>query len=265
MTVRGYYEDSFDEGTQLTDSSLEWLRSKELIGRVLPAPPADIADAAGGTGPYAIWLVEMGYRVSLLDLVPSHVSRAAARAAASGVVMDCVEGDARALPWSDDSFDVVLMMGALYHLQERSDRLACLREARRVLRPGGALVAAYIGRWASLFDGYRHGFVADDRFAGIVDADLSSGRHENPFGHPLWFTSAYFHTPEEISNELATAGFGDTQVLPVEGFTSASGVPEALSTATGVETVLDHLRRTETEPALLGVSSHLMSLSRKAS
>jgi SAM-dependent methyltransferase len=102
------------------------------------------------------------------------------------------------LPWADYTFDVVLVMGALYHLQDRDDRLACLREAHRVLKPGGALVASYISRWASLFDGYRYGFVADGRFAAILDEDLSSGRHQNAFGHPLWFTSSYFHTPDEL-------------------------------------------------------------------
>lgn len=264
MTIRGYYEGSFDEGSRLTDSSLEWVRSKELVGRVLPQPPARVADVAGGTGLYAVWLAEIGYEVSLLDLVPSHVVRARERASAAAVMVDCVQGDARALPWSDDNFDVVLVMGALYHLQDPADRSACLREAHRVLKPGGALVASYISRWASLFDGYRHGFVADDRFAAILDEDLSSGRHENPFDHPSWFTSSYFHTPAEIPEELAAVGFEDIQVLPVEGFTSVSGVPEDLRAEDGMATVLDHLRVTETEPTLIGVSSHLISLSRKA-
>lgn len=264
MTVRGYYEGAFDEGTRLTDSSLEWVRSKELIGRVLPQRPGRVADVAGGTGPYAVWLAEMGHQVDLLDLAPSHVAQARDRAAAAGVVVTCVEGDARALPWPGDVFDAVLVMGALYHLQEPADRLACLREAHRVLKPGGALVASYISRWASLVDGYRHGFVADDRFVGIIDEDLSSGRHENPFHHPLWFTTAYFHTPSEIPEELASTGFGEIQVLPVEGFTSASGLPDALRAEAGMATVLDHLRRNEAEPTLLGVSSHLIALARKA-
>ena len=132
------------------------------------------------------------------------------------------------------------------------------------MKQGGALVASYISRWASLFDGYRNGFVADGRFAAILDEDLSSGRHENPFDHPLWFTTSYFHTPAEIPEELAVVGFEGIQVLPVEGFTSVSGVPEDLRTEVGMVTVLDHLRVTETEPALIGVSSHLVSLSRKA-
>lgn len=264
MTVKGYYEGAFHEGARLTDSSLEWVRSKELIGRVLPSRPGRVADVAGGTGPYAVWLAELGHQVDLLDLAPSHVAQARDRAAAAGVIVTCVEGDARTLPWPDASFDVVLVMGAMYHLQERADRLACLREAHRVLKPGGALAVSYISRWASLFDGYRHGFVADHRFAGIIDEDLASGRHENPFDHPLWFTTAYLHNPIEIPEELTSTGFEEIQVLPVEGFTSASGVPDALNTDEGMATVLNHVRLTETEPTLLGASSHLISLARKA-
>ena len=192
VTIRAYYEGGFDEDGRLTEGSVEWVRSKELVGRVLPQPPARVADVAGGTGVYAVWLAELGHEVSLLDLVPSHVARARERAGAAGVVVDCVEGDARALPWPDDTFDVVMVMGALYHLPDQADRLACLREALRVLRPAGALVASYICRWASLFDGYRSGYVADDRFVAILGEDLSSGRHDNPSGHPMWFTTFLF-------------------------------------------------------------------------
>ena len=264
VTIRAYYEGGFDEDGRLTEGSVEWVRSKELVGRVLPQPPARVADVAGGTGVYAVWLAELGHEVSLLDLVPSHVARARERAGAAGVVVDCVEGDARALPWPDDTFDVVTVMGALYHLPDQADRLACLREALRVLRPGGALVASYICRWASLFDGYRSGYVADNRFVAILGEDLSSGRHDNPSGHPMWFTRSYFHTPAEIPEELAAAGFQDIQVLPVEGFTSATGVPQELRSDAGMAMVLGHLRALETEPALIGISSHLISLSRKA-
>ena len=82
-------------------------------------------------------------------------------------------------------------------------------------------------------------------------------------GDPSWFTTAYFHTPEEIPVELASVGFEAISVLPVEGFTSATGVPDALRHEAGRKTVLHHVRATEADPALLGVSSHLLSLARK--
>lgn len=264
MTVRDYYEGRYDESRRLGEDSLELLRSRELIARILPDAPARVADVAGGTGPYAIWLAGQGHRVSLLDLVPSHVSRAQERARKSGLEVECVVGDARALPWPDETLDVVLVMGALYHLQERADRLGCLREARRVLRPGGVLAAAYISRWASLIDGYRYGFVGDDRFQAILATDLATGRHENPHDHPAWFTTSYFHTPAEVADELLASDFSDIEVLPVEGLVSATGLSDEVRDAAGMDLVLDHLRAVEREPALLGASSHLMSLSRRA-
>lgn len=263
MTVRGYYENAFDEGARLSGDSLEWLRSCELIARALPAPPARIADVAGGTGPYSRLLAGLGHQVCLLDLVPAHVHQARQKATEQALGIECVVGDARSLPWPDQSFDVVLVMGALYHLQERDDRVACLREAHRVLRPGGSLVAAYISRFASLVDGYRHGHIEDERFRAIVAADLSTGRHQNPYGNPDWFTTSYFHTPDEIRDELTQAMFSEARVLAVEGFASATGIPAGLRNPEGIQTVLDQVRLTEAEPALLGASSHLMAIARK--
>ena len=262
-SIRQWYESEYDEDTRLEGFSVEWLRHLELIGRVLPPAPARVADIAGGTGRYAAWLAAQGYGVSLLDLVPTHVEAAERRLAERGLKADCVVGDARALPWADETFEVVMVMGALYHLQERDDRLAVLAEARRILKPQGALVTAHVCRWASLFDGYYRGMVLDPEFRAIVATDLATGAHENPNQRPHWFTSAYFHTPDEVRDEVTTSGFVDVQVLAVEGFTSTIEVPEPLRSGDGLTIVLDHLRATEAEPALLGASAHLVSLSRK--
>jgi len=264
MSIHRHYEEDDDEDGRLGGLSLEWLRSVELIGRVLPAAPARIADVAGGPGRYAAWLAGLGHAVSLLDLTPRHVEQARRRAVSAGVTLEAVVGDARALPWPEESFDVVLEMGALYHLPERADRLACLAEARRVLKPGGALVTSHIGRWASLLDGYARGFIAEEAFRALVDADLATGRHANPSRHPGWFTTAYFHTPAEIATEVTEAGFVDVRVLAVEGFAGFMNLTADQVTGDRLDTLLGYLRQTEAEPALLGASPHLLSLSRKA-
>jgi len=264
MSIREWYEEAYDEDARLEGFSVEWLRQAELIGRVLPPSPAVVADIAGGTGRYAVWLAGLGYDVRLLDLVPGHVEHARARLAEAGLRAECVVGDARALPWPDGTFDVAMVMGALYHLQDRADRLAALGEARRVLKPGGALVTAHISRWASLYDGYARGMVTDPEFRAGVDADLATGRHENPSNHPHWFTTAYFAPPEEIRDELVAAGFTEVRVLAVEGFASFLDVPEPMRTGDGLDVLLAHLRATEAEPALLGASAHLVGLARRA-
>src|SRR5204862_5703302 len=103
----------------------------------------------------------------LVDPCPLHVAeaRATLRSGTARV------GDARGLDEPDASFDAVLLLGPLYHLPERDDRLAALREARRVVRPGGQVFAAAISRCASAFDGMARGHLADPEFVRIVEGD----------------------------------------------------------------------------------------------
>lgn len=260
MTIRAFYDD-YDEDARVPETSLEWLRNTELIARILPPAPARVADIAGGTGPYALWLAGLGHEVDLLDFVPRHVAAATTKADAAGAAVTAVVGDARALPWPDATFDAALLMGALYHLQDRTDRVRALAEARRALKPGAPLAAVHIGRWASLGDGFARGYIADPRFAAIVADDLATGRHENPDAKPGWFTTAYFHRPEEILAEHADAGLRDVQLLAVQGFASVVDAGTHLATPEGRDRLLAHIRATEAEPALLGASMHLMALS----
>jgi SAM-dependent methyltransferase len=94
------------------------------------------------------------------------------------------------------------MLGPLYHLTVRDNRLTALQKAGRVLRPGGLVFAAAISRFASTFDGLRAGFLADPEFEQIVERDIASGLHTNPRGRSGWFTTAYFHRPDEFAAEL---------------------------------------------------------------
>ncbi|MGH9209081.1 MAG: class I SAM-dependent methyltransferase [Acidimicrobiales bacterium] len=86
-------------------------------------------DIGGGTGVYARWLLDQGYDVTLIDPVELHITQATQTGVPATV------GDARHLDHPDESIDVALLLGPLYHLTEPEDRLAALAEARRVLRP----------------------------------------------------------------------------------------------------------------------------------
>ncbi len=173
-------------------------------------------------------------------------------------------GDARELPFPDVSADVALLLGPLYHLTAAAERPLALSEARRVLRPGGVLLAAAISRFASTFDGVRSGAIADPEFEAMVDGDLRDGVHHNPdpVGRPEWFTLAYFHRPDELREEVRAAGFGDVRVLAVEGPGSFCDVERELDDPARREALLRAIQRVETEPALLGASAHLMAIGR---
>ena len=74
-----------------------------------------------------------------------------------------------------------------------------------------------VSRFASLHDGLAQGFLFAPEFAAIVATDVVKGTHPNPERRPGWFTSAYFHRPDELASEVTLAGFADISVFGLEG------------------------------------------------
>ena len=262
-----YYSEA-DEASRLSSGwfQLEQARTRELILRHLPPAPATIIDAGGGAGVYACWLASRGYQVHLIDPVAKHVEQArAALAQQPGQPLASAEaGDARHLPHSDSSADAVLLLGPLYHLVEKEDRLACLREAHRVLRPGGLLWGAGISHFASLLDSLTHGFFDNPELAPILERDLENGQHRNPTSNPLYFTDAYFHRPGELSREFLAAGFRVLEVLAIEGpGWLARDFDRLWNDPQQRERLLAAVRKVEREPSVLGATAHVMAIGRK--
>lgn len=265
--VEDYYGTGLESARLRTGSGkLELERTRELMTRFLPPPPAVVFDVGGGTGVHAFWLAKNHYRVRLLDVVPLHIetAREAMAAGTAPELLEAVVGDARKLPWPDGTADALLLLGPLYHLTDRGDRQAALGESWRVLRPGGVLLAAAISRFASALDGIKEGYLFDPDFAAIVERDLSDGQHVNPTGKPEYFMATHFHHPDELRGEVEKAGFEVDGVFGVEGPGWLASDFDAWWARPGRKARLLHLaRRLETEPALAGISAHLLAAARK--
>lgn len=255
--VVAHYELGF-EGTRLLAGErprLEYVRTLELLERLLPAPPGHVLDVGGGTGAYALPLVERGYSVHVVEPIELHVAQVREAAQARKLAGLTAElGDARDLRTADAGADAVLLLGPLYHLTESKDRELALAEAVRAVRPGGTVVTVGISRFASLIDGLKRRILDDPVFRAIVEQDLATGQHRNPdvLGRPEFFTTAYFHRPDELVAEATNAGLSELQVFAIEGPSWIVEDPHDL------ESQLFAARVVESEPALLAATSHFM-------
>ncbi|KUL23762.1 class I SAM-dependent methyltransferase [Streptomyces regalis] len=254
--ARGKEDDRLREGGAPA-GRLEFWRTQDVLRRSLPAAPARVLDVGGGSGVHAEWLAQDGYEVELVDPVPLHVEQAAR---IPGVTAR--PGDARELPASDAACDVVLMLGPLYHLPERADRVRALAEAHRAVRPGGLVVAATINRFAQLHDLLREERYFIPQHRERTDAVLADGRH--PYHEDGFFTVAHFAQPDEVPTEFAEAGLTVEGQYGVEGVAwLMGGVEDWLDDPERRETVLAACRHIESEPGLLGASGHLLTAGRR--
>ena len=253
-----YDRDPAREWERLARHRTEFAVTCRVLDEHLPSPPRQILDVGGGPGRYALHLSRLGYRVTLLDLSRRSLDLALELATAEGIYLPPpIQGDATALPADfTEQFDAVLLLGPLYHLPEAADRLAAVREAYRVLRPGGYVFAAFITRFAPLRDVATHSpqWILDnpDRARQLLAEGTNLADESSAFPNP------YFARPEEITPLMETGGFTTLALQGCEGI--VAGHEEAVNALEGAAwaawvALNDRLGR---EPSLYGAADHLL-------
>ena len=170
-------------------------------------------------------------------------------------------GDACKLPYADTSADAVLLFGPLYHLTEQTDRLNALREAYRVLKSGGILLAYGIMRYASLVYAINKGFFDRDDYFEMISRELENGDHIKP-EEIRTITDSHFHLPDEMCTELEIAGFVTGETIGIQGpCWMTPDFDNLIQDADFAERAIAIARQVENEPAL---SPHFLVCARKA-
>jgi non-ribosomal peptide synthetase component F/SAM-dependent methyltransferase len=252
-----------EEENRLADSGhgrLEFERTKEIVLRHLPPPPAVIADIGGGPGRYALWLAGLGYRVVHRDIVPLHVEQLRSAVGPGGAVESEV-GDARSLDLADESVAAVLLLGPLYHLPRQADRVLALREARRIVKPGGAVFVAALSRWAARLDGvlrermYERGLEMLDLIESVERTGVLPSLARAGY-------TAYTHRPRDLQSEFRSAGLEVIDLVSVEGaafLLSMNDLTERMGDSRARLAILEGARAHERVPELLGLGPHLVA------
>jgi ubiquinone/menaquinone biosynthesis C-methylase UbiE len=264
--IISYYNTGIESDRLETDIfQLEKERTQDIISRYLDDRPRIILDVGGGAGHYSFWLTKLGHQVHLLDPVSVNIETARKKAEKSKILLNSIQvGEARQLPWPDNKFDMVLLMGPLYHLTKKEDRIDALRESYRVLKKGGLLFAAGISRYSSLFDGFFRNLVKDPDFFQIVEQDITTGQHRNFTEKLAYFTTAYFHQPDELVSEINESGFSCNKIFAVESFGWL--IPEFIKKWAEKDyrpLLLEMIRSVEENRELLGLSAHFLTVGEK--
>lgn len=262
--VEAHYDKNAErEWERLDRHRTEFALTCRLLTDYLPPPPAKIIDIGGGPGRYALYLIKRGYDVTLVDISAKSLDLAKAKALEQGVYLPSpLKADARQLPEDfSGQFDAVLLLGPLYHLIDPVARQEAVREASRVLRMGGMVIASFITRFAPIRDIAIHSpqWIIDhpDRFQQLLNEGV------NPANPLSAFPDSYFIHPKDIVPLMEFGAFNTQLIQGCEGI--LAGHEESVNQLSGDlwEAWVELNYRLSKEPVLLGASDHLLYVGTK--
>lgn len=264
VRVESYYDQNADgEWQRLERHRTEFAVTMRALHEYLPPAPATILDIGGGPGRYAIALAREGYTVTIADLSAASLNLADRKAQQAGVrLRGLIHASALDLSVIDtSSYDVVLLMGPLYHLLTAEERGQAAAEARRVLKPRGRIFATFITRFAPFRDAANKEPLWIVQDPPYTEHLLATGQHTNAPG----FTDAYFAHPGEVIPLMESAGFSTIVLVGCEGVVAGLEAGVGALTGRAWQAWVDLNYRLGKDPTLHGAADHLLYIGKSPS
>lgn len=255
--IENYYK-GYDEWNRLERHKIEFEITKRYLNKYVPNG-SRVFDIGGGPGRYSIHLAKNGHKVVLLDLIQKHIDIAKIKADENNAQIEkYICDDALKLSKYDlGKFDVVLIMGPLYHLIYKEDREKVVRDALSFLKKGGILITSFISAYAPIIDGLK--YPEDVKAPDDLTKYLKNGVNDAESG----FTSAYFIKPEEAKKFMSGFNLKELSFAGIEGI---GGLMESkLDGLSKVQfdKIIDILYKLSNDPHIFGGSEHYLYVGKK--
>lgn len=172
----------YDEDCRLTSrhGTVEFLTTMRYIEKYLKSGD-HILEIGAGTGRYSHTLARQGYTVNAIELV-EHNIEVFQKNTLSNENISVIQGNALDLSvFSDNQFDITLLLGPLYHLYNKADKQQAIQEALRVTKQGGIIFVAYVISDGCLLDeGFNRGNISVSEYIknGLLDAETFTAKSE---------------------------------------------------------------------------------------
>lgn len=164
------YYNSYNEDNRLKSKTHlpEYLITMKYIKKYL-TPNSKILEIGAGTGRYSIALADMGYDITSVELVPHNIEILKSKIKAEHKIK-VFEGNACDLSFiEDNTYDIVLLLGPMYHLFNDIDKHKALSEAIRVTKKGGVIYSAYCNNDTVIYKMFYKKRILDYIDKGLID------------------------------------------------------------------------------------------------
>lgn len=264
-SVIAFYEKYDEESRLTTDNSrkIEFITTTKNLDNYLE-PPQHILELGAGTGVYSFYYANRGFNVVATDITPKHVkhmNQKFAQEKTNQMNFRAEIANATNLNnFDEESFDVVLCLGPMYHLTSEIDRENCIKESLRVLKKGGLLAISYINKHYIL-----HSVMTNDKTyltKEFIDKIINSGCIKEGEKYNFW-TDAFFSTPEEM--ETMIEGY-DVKIIDHFGTDGLSPYLRSTVNNFNIEEFNNwtyYIEKSCRDKSILGLSNHALLLCKK--